>query len=111
MIIRRYRASDQDVVTDLWSRAVQKAHPFLDGEDRGEQARILREVDLVRTENWVAEREGSVVGLLGMLPGGDGDGSGDGPGAGVGGSLWRRRPKGPVSGGSWWSMRRRCTVR
>ncbi|WP_093637832.1 GNAT family N-acetyltransferase [Streptomyces sp. 2224.1] len=87
MIIRRYRASDQDVVTDLWSRAVQKAHPFLDGEDRGEQARILREVDLVRTENWVAEREGSVVGLLGMLPGGDGDGSGDGPGAGVGGLV------------------------
>ncbi|MER0481164.1 GNAT family N-acetyltransferase [Streptomyces sp. Edi2] len=87
MIIRRYRASDQDVVTDLWDRAVQRAHSFLDGEDRGERARILREVDLVRAENWVAEREGSVVGLLGLLPGGPGDGSGDGPGAGPGAGV------------------------
>ncbi|MFE3882553.1 GNAT family N-acetyltransferase [Streptomyces lydicus] len=90
MIIRRYRASDQDVVTDLWSRAVQRAHPFLGEEDRGERARILREADLVRAENaenWVAEREGSVVGLLGLLPGGTGEGSGEAPGAGAGAGV------------------------
>ncbi|MFG2528467.1 GNAT family N-acetyltransferase [Streptomyces sp. NPDC048516] len=88
MIIRRYRASDQDVVTDLWDRAVRRAHPFLDGEDRDERPRILRAADLVRAENWVAERAGSVVGLLGLLPDGSGGGSGDdGPGTGVGGLV------------------------
>ncbi|MCR8572923.1 GNAT family N-acetyltransferase [Streptomyces sp. Isolate_219] len=89
MIIRRYRPSDQDVVTDLWSRAARQAHPFLDGEGAGERARLLREVDLVRAENWVAERKGSVIGLLGLRVDGPGDGDGpeggDGPGAEVGG--------------------------
>ncbi|MEU9489620.1 GNAT family N-acetyltransferase [Streptomyces decoyicus] len=85
LIIRRYRASDQDVVTDLWSRAVRQAHPFIDGEGEGERARILREVYLVQAENWVAERAGSVIGLLGLLHGGPGAGDGGGPGAEVGG--------------------------
>ncbi|MER6308346.1 GNAT family N-acetyltransferase [Streptomyces sp. NPDC001739] len=71
MIIRRYRDADQDVVIDLWSRAVRRAHPFIEGEGEGERARILREVYLVRAENWVAERAGTVVGLLGLLPGGE----------------------------------------
>ncbi|MFI5522163.1 GNAT family N-acetyltransferase [Streptomyces platensis] len=83
MIIRPYRPSDQDVVTDLWSRAARQAHPFLDGEGAGERARLLREVYLVQAENWVAEREGRVIGLLGLLTGGPGDG--DRPGAEVGG--------------------------
>ncbi|MFF8367685.1 GNAT family N-acetyltransferase [Streptomyces lydicus] len=83
MIIRRYRAADQDIVSDLWSRAARQAHPFLVGEGEGERARILREVYLVRAENWVAERGGTVVGLLGLLPAGQGEG--DGSGAEVGG--------------------------
>ncbi|MEU8679848.1 GNAT family N-acetyltransferase [Streptomyces sp. NPDC048611] len=76
MIIRRYHPSDQDVVTDLWSRAARQAHPFLDGEGTGERARLLREVYLVEGENWVAERAGRVMGLLGLRAGGPGDGNG-----------------------------------
>lgn len=76
MIIRRYHPSDQDVVTDLWSRAARQAHPFLDGEGTGERARLLREVYLVEGENWVAERAGRVIGLLGLPAGGPGDGNG-----------------------------------
>ncbi|MFF8309407.1 GNAT family N-acetyltransferase [Streptomyces lydicus] len=76
MIIRRYRAADQEIVSDLWSRAARQAHPFLVGEGEGERARILREVYLVRAENWVAERGGTVVGLLGLLPTGQGEGEG-----------------------------------
>ncbi|MFG2093206.1 GNAT family N-acetyltransferase [Streptomyces sp. NPDC048612] len=76
MIIRRYHPSDQDVVTDLWSRAARQAHPFLDGEGTGERARLLREVYLVEGENWVAERAGRVIGLLGLRAGGPGDGNG-----------------------------------
>ncbi|MFG3113274.1 GNAT family N-acetyltransferase [Streptomyces sp. NPDC048197] len=71
VIIRRYRDADQDVVIELWSRAVRRAHPFIEGEGEGERARILREVYLVRAENWVAERAGTVIGLLGLLPGGE----------------------------------------
>ncbi|WP_030802884.1 GNAT family N-acetyltransferase [Streptomyces sp. NRRL S-337] len=71
LIIRRYRDADQDVVIDLWSRAVRRAHPFIEGEGEGERARILREVYLVRAENWVAERAGTVIGLLGLLPDGE----------------------------------------
>ncbi|MGW1373423.1 GNAT family N-acetyltransferase [Streptomyces sp. NPDC002446] len=85
MIIRRYRDSDQDVVTDLWSRAVRQAHPFIEGEGTGERARILREVYLVEAENWVAERAGTVVGLLGLLPDGRAESAEDGAGAEVGG--------------------------
>ncbi|MGW2415724.1 GNAT family N-acetyltransferase [Streptomyces tubercidicus] len=75
MIIRRYRPSDQGVVTDLWSRAARQAHPFIDGEGTGERARLLREVDLAQAENWVAEREGRVIGLLGLRADGPGDGN------------------------------------
>ncbi|MFI0712753.1 GNAT family N-acetyltransferase [Streptomyces inhibens] len=79
MIIRRYRASDQDVVTDLWSRAARQAHPFIEGEGAGERARVLREVYLVQAENWVAERDGIVIGLLGLLGAKDGSGRANGP--------------------------------
>ncbi|MFE0378749.1 GNAT family N-acetyltransferase [Streptomyces inhibens] len=79
MIIRRYRASDQDVVTDLWSRAARQAHPFIEGEGAGERARVLREVYLVQAENWVAERDGIVIGLLGLLGAKDGSGRANEP--------------------------------
>ncbi|WP_189858747.1 GNAT family N-acetyltransferase [Streptomyces noursei] len=70
-VIRRYREADQDAVCDLWSRASRQAHPFIEGEGEGERARVLREVYLVQAENWVAERDGSVIGLLGLLGGGE----------------------------------------
>ncbi|WP_275463929.1 GNAT family N-acetyltransferase [Streptomyces noursei] len=70
-VIRRYRDADQDAVCDLWSRASKQAHPFIEGEGEGERARILREVHLGRAENWVAERDGAVIGVLGLLGGDD----------------------------------------
>ncbi|MFF4603764.1 GNAT family N-acetyltransferase [Streptomyces sp. NPDC001339] len=81
LTIRRYQPSDQHVVTDLWSRAARRAHPFLEGEGEGERARILRETYLVQADNWVAERDGTVIGLLGLLPGERGDGPVGGPSA------------------------------
>ncbi|GAU66599.1 hypothetical protein SSP35_03_02470 [Streptomyces sp. NBRC 110611] len=96
LTIRRYQPSDQHVVMDLWSRAARRAHPFIEGEGAGERARILRERYLVQADNWVAERDGTVIGLLGLLPGGreerggthGGESGGDapvgGPGAGTG---------------------------
>ncbi|MEU5210831.1 GNAT family N-acetyltransferase [Streptomyces sp. NPDC020742] len=101
--IRRYRPSDQDVVIDLWSRAVRQAHPFIEGEGAGERARILREVYLARAENWVAERDGTVIGLLALLPGGPGEHTdrapGEGPGAEVGGLFVAPEAQGGGAGG------------
>ncbi|MFI7002401.1 GNAT family N-acetyltransferase [Nocardia sp. NPDC050175] len=65
--IRRYQASDEDRVIDVWSRAVRRAHPFIPGEGDGERARTMREVYLIHAENWVAEQDDVIVGLLGML--------------------------------------------
>ncbi|MEV0925976.1 GNAT family N-acetyltransferase [Streptomyces spongiicola] len=65
--IRRYETPDEAVVVDLWSRAAKLAHPFIEGEGEGERARKLREVYLRAAENWVAEVDGEVVALLGLL--------------------------------------------
>ncbi|MEV5593340.1 GNAT family N-acetyltransferase [Streptomyces sp. NPDC052496] len=80
-IIRPYRPADAPAVMDLWSRAVRRAHPFIEGEGTGERARTVREVYLAQADNWVAVAEdegegggegrrdgdGTVLGLLGLL--------------------------------------------
>jgi putative acetyltransferase len=66
-VIRRYAAADEDAAMDIWSRAGRTAHPFIPGEGEGERAREMREVYLVHAENWVAETDGRVVALLGLL--------------------------------------------
>ncbi|MFD5657299.1 GNAT family N-acetyltransferase [Streptomyces hirsutus] len=65
--IRRYQASDEAVVVDLWSCASKLAHPFIEGEGEGERARKLREIYLREAENWLAEEAGDVIALLGLL--------------------------------------------
>lgn len=65
--IRRYTATDEGASMDLWSRASLIAHPFIPGEGQGERARKMREIYLPHAENWVAESDGRVVALLGLL--------------------------------------------
>ncbi|MGY5004218.1 GNAT family N-acetyltransferase [Streptomyces griseus] len=67
MVIRRYAHTDENALMDIWSRAGRTAHPFIPGEGEGERAREMREVHLVHAENWVAESNGRVVALLGLL--------------------------------------------
>ncbi|MFK0147927.1 GNAT family N-acetyltransferase [Streptomyces griseus] len=68
-VIRRYAPEDEDAAVVVWSRAGGPAHPFIpgEGEGEGERARKMREVYLVHAENWVAETDGRVVALLGLL--------------------------------------------
>ncbi len=66
-MIRRYAAADENAAVDVWSRAGSAAHPFIPGEGEGERAREMREIYLVHAENWVAETDGRVVALLGLL--------------------------------------------
>ncbi|MFW5418138.1 GNAT family N-acetyltransferase [Nocardiopsis sp. CNT-189] len=54
-------------MADLWSRASKQAHPFIEGEGKGDRARRLREVCLREAENRVAEEDGGAVALLGLL--------------------------------------------
>ncbi|MEU0098778.1 GNAT family N-acetyltransferase [Streptomyces sp. NPDC006267] len=65
--IRQYTPADEDASMDVWSRASLIAHPFISGEGEGERARKMREIYLPHAENWVAESNGRVVALLGLL--------------------------------------------
>lgn len=66
--IRPYRPSDEDAVIELWSQASKLAHPFVNGEGEGAREAKMRDIYLVKADNWVAEiEEQQVVGLLGML--------------------------------------------
>ncbi|MGG7104115.1 GNAT family N-acetyltransferase [Rhodococcus sp. 24CO] len=65
--IRPYQPSDEEAVIELWSQASKLAHPFIDGEGEGARAAKMRDVYLVNADNWVAETDGHVVGLLGLL--------------------------------------------
>ncbi|TGB08939.1 hypothetical protein E4099_14455, partial [Streptomyces palmae] len=67
-VVRPYRPADEEAVVDLWARASKEAHPFVEGEGGGARERAVREVYLVKADNWVAEApDGTVVGLLGLL--------------------------------------------
>ncbi|MGW1992207.1 GNAT family N-acetyltransferase [Embleya sp. NPDC001921] len=65
--IRPYRPVDEDAAVDVWSRAGRAAHPFVPGEGEGERERKMREIHLVHADNRVAEADGEVVALLGLL--------------------------------------------
>ncbi|MEU0938130.1 GNAT family N-acetyltransferase [Embleya sp. NPDC005971] len=60
---------DADAAVDVWSRASRIAHPFIPNEGAGEREREMRETYLVHADNWVAEADGRVVGLLGLILG------------------------------------------
>ena len=100
LIIRRYVSSDEDVVVDLWSRAAREAHPFLAGEGTGEREQKMREVYLIQADNWVAEHNSAVVGLLGMI------------GSEIGGTVRRAGvTRVGASGGRWSNTPQPCTAR
>ncbi|MFE4502476.1 GNAT family N-acetyltransferase [Rhodococcus sp. NPDC056743] len=65
--IRPYQLTDEDAVIELWSQASKLAHPFLVGEGEGEREAKMRDVYLVNADNWVAETDDQVIGLLGLL--------------------------------------------
>ncbi|GAA3158812.1 hypothetical protein GCM10020255_040850 [Rhodococcus baikonurensis] len=99
LIIRRYLPSDEDVVVDLWSNAAREAHPFLVGEGTGDREQKMREVYLIQADNWVAEHNSEVVGLLGMI------------GSEIGDCSSRRHHRGWESGGRWSNTPPPCTTR
>ncbi|MFF7245681.1 GNAT family N-acetyltransferase [Embleya sp. NPDC008237] len=67
--VRPYLPADEDAAVDVWSRAGRIAHPFIPGEGEGERERKMREIYLVHADNWVAEVDGRVVALLGLILG------------------------------------------
>jgi putative acetyltransferase len=66
--VRPYRATDEEAVIGVWSRAASIAHPFVADEGTGWRADQMREVYLIQADNWVAQTgTGRIVGLLGLL--------------------------------------------
>ncbi len=71
--IRPYEPEDEDAVIAVWLAASAHGSPFLLGEGMAERERLVREVYLVKAENWLGVDEtGRVIGLLGMLDQEDG---------------------------------------
>ena len=65
--LRRYRAEDNQVLSDIWLRASARAHSFFTTEQLAEQRERVSNIYLPDAETWVA-CEGAVrVGFIGLI--------------------------------------------
>lgn len=67
MPIRPYTPADQAAVLDIWLEASKVGHPFLSPDDLARQQALVADVYLPNAETWVAERDGRIVGFIGLL--------------------------------------------
>lgn len=66
-MIRKYRPEDCDEVLDVWAAASALAHPFLDESFLEVERSEIRSIYLPKSETWVWEMEGRVVGFISLL--------------------------------------------
>lgn len=66
-LIRPYRESDLDQLLDVWFRASQVAHPFLDEEFFVTERRAIANQYLPLAETWVEESDGTVIGFIALI--------------------------------------------
>lgn len=52
-MIREYTESDNEEIIDIWLRASEIAHPFLDSDFINKEKLKIREVYLPNTKTWV----------------------------------------------------------
>jgi len=67
MRIRPYVPADEAACLDIWHAASRVGHSFLGEETLAGQRDVVRTVYLVHAENWIAERDGRVLGFMGLL--------------------------------------------
>lgn len=67
MQIRRYTPDDRPAALDLWLEASKVGHPFLTLDDLMRQQALVGDVYLPNSETYVAERDGQIVGFIGLL--------------------------------------------
>ena len=66
-MIRRHRPEDVSALLEVWERASEVGHPFLDAGFLAAERTAIRDVYLHRSETWLYEAEGEVVGYLALI--------------------------------------------
>lgn len=66
-MIREYRPADCETLLDVWARASAVAHPFLDPAFLETERGNIRDLYLPKSETWVWEADGRVVGFVSLL--------------------------------------------
>jgi len=66
-LVRSYQPDDRDRLLEIWLKASRVGHGFLTEEDLARQSEIVRDTYLPTAENWVARRNGRVLGFIGLL--------------------------------------------
>jgi putative acetyltransferase len=67
MNIRLYTPADRDRVLEIWLAASRVGHPFLTESELETQFAAVRDIYLPQAENWVAEKNGHILGFIGLL--------------------------------------------
>lgn len=65
--LRRYRAEDNQALSDIWLRASARAHSFFTREQLAEQQKRVSEVYLPNAETWIACEGAGLLGLIGLI--------------------------------------------
>ena len=65
--LRRYRAEDNQALSDIWLRASARAHSFFTREQLAEQQKRVSEVYLPNAETWVASEGADLLGFIGLI--------------------------------------------
>ncbi|WP_319497021.1 GNAT family N-acetyltransferase [uncultured Cohaesibacter sp.] len=66
-MIRTFISEDTDAVIAIWRSASELAHAFLPAEFMHEAERLTREIYLPQAETWVYERNGVILGFIGLI--------------------------------------------
>lgn len=70
-VIRPFNLSeDLDAALTIWSASAAAAHPFIEGEGKGERLAKVRDVYFPIAESYVIEdRKGKLAGFVSLIPG------------------------------------------
>jgi putative acetyltransferase len=65
-MVRKYEEKDLEGMLDVWYQASLVAHSFFSEEFFKQERRNIRDIYLDRSETWVYEDEGRIVGFMSM---------------------------------------------
>ncbi len=66
-MIRKYQGKDIEELLDVWFLASSLAHPFLSDDFMEQERENIRNKWIPRSETWVYEHEGKVIGFISLI--------------------------------------------